>query len=212
MAPAASSTGRWSPLATSQLGAAAGRGDGARSSASLRAIRAPAPSTSQILDTPEAIDMEEPAAAALRRKPRASIRLAAEAVKRGEAAALFSAGHTGASVMAAHARVRPHAGRRSSRARHDHSHPATCRRCCSTRARRSNAGRSTSCSLPSWGPRTRAWRSGVERAARRAAVGRRGRDEGERADARGAPAAEDRADRRSSATSRAGTSTPGRWT
>jgi glycerol-3-phosphate acyltransferase PlsX len=57
----------------------------------------------EILDTPEAIAMEEPAAAALRRKPRASIRLAAEAVKRGDAAALVSAGHTGASVMAAHA-------------------------------------------------------------------------------------------------------------
>ena len=56
----------------------------------------------QILDTPEAIGMEEPAASALRRKPRASIRLAAEAVKRGDAAAVFSAGHTGASVMAAH--------------------------------------------------------------------------------------------------------------
>src|SRR5512139_3403218 len=56
----------------------------------------------QILDTPEAIGMEEPAAAALRRKPRASIRLAADAVKRGDAAAVFSAGHTGASVMAAH--------------------------------------------------------------------------------------------------------------
>jgi phosphate acyltransferase len=56
----------------------------------------------QILDTPEAIGMEEPAASALRRKPRASIRLAAEAVKRGDAVAVFSAGHTGASVMAAH--------------------------------------------------------------------------------------------------------------
>lgn len=56
----------------------------------------------QILDTPDAIGMEEPAASALRRKPRASIRLAAEAVKHGEAAAVFSAGHTGASVMAAH--------------------------------------------------------------------------------------------------------------
>lgn len=55
----------------------------------------------RILDTPESIGMEEAAAAALRRKPRASIRLAAEAVRDGEAAALFSAGHTGASVMAA---------------------------------------------------------------------------------------------------------------
>jgi len=55
----------------------------------------------RILDTPEFIAMEEPAAAALRRKPRASIRLAAEAVRDGEAAAVFIAGHTGASVMAA---------------------------------------------------------------------------------------------------------------
>jgi glycerol-3-phosphate acyltransferase PlsX len=55
----------------------------------------------RIVHTPESIGMEEPAAAALRRKPRASIRLAAEAVRDGEAAAVFSAGHTGASVMAA---------------------------------------------------------------------------------------------------------------
>jgi phosphate acyltransferase len=55
----------------------------------------------RILDTPEAIGMGESAAAALRRKPRASIRLAAEAVRDGAAAAVFSAGHTGASVMAA---------------------------------------------------------------------------------------------------------------
>jgi phosphate acyltransferase len=55
----------------------------------------------RILDTPEAIGMGEPAAAALRRKPRASIRLAADAVRDGAAAAVFSAGHTGASVMAA---------------------------------------------------------------------------------------------------------------
>ena len=55
----------------------------------------------RVLDTPEWIGMEEPAAAALRRKPRASIRLAAEAVRSGDADALFSAGHTGATVMAA---------------------------------------------------------------------------------------------------------------
>ncbi len=54
-----------------------------------------------ILDTPDFIAMGENAAEALRRKPRASIRLAAEAVRDGDAAALFSAGHTGASVMAA---------------------------------------------------------------------------------------------------------------
>jgi phosphate acyltransferase len=56
----------------------------------------------EIVDTPDAIQMSEPAAAALRRRPRASVRLAAEAVRDGRAAAMFSAGHTGASVMAAH--------------------------------------------------------------------------------------------------------------
>ncbi len=54
-----------------------------------------------ILDTPEWISMSEQPAAALRRKPRASIKLAAEAVHDGRAAAYFSAGHTGGSVMAA---------------------------------------------------------------------------------------------------------------
>jgi phosphate acyltransferase len=56
----------------------------------------------EVIDTSEAIAMDESAAAALRRKPRASVRLAAEAVRDGRAAAMFSAGHTGASVMAAH--------------------------------------------------------------------------------------------------------------
>ena len=48
------------------------------------------------------IEMAEAPTAALRRKPNASIRVAADAVARGEAAALFSAGHTGATVMAAY--------------------------------------------------------------------------------------------------------------
>jgi glycerol-3-phosphate acyltransferase PlsX len=57
----------------------------------------------RILDAPDVVTMEEAPSAALRRKPGASIRVAANAVARGEAAALFSAGHTGATVMAAHA-------------------------------------------------------------------------------------------------------------
>src|SRR4051812_26149341 len=57
----------------------------------------------QIVDAPDRIEMTESAAHALRRKPRASIKVAAEAVRDGRADALFSAGHTGASVMAAHA-------------------------------------------------------------------------------------------------------------
>lgn len=57
----------------------------------------------QIVDAPDVIGMADSPIAALRRKPRASIGVAAGLVARGEAAALFSAGHTGATVVAAHA-------------------------------------------------------------------------------------------------------------
>jgi glycerol-3-phosphate acyltransferase PlsX len=57
----------------------------------------------RLVDADAKIEMTEAPAAALRRKPRASIRVAAETVARGDASALFSAGHTGASVMAAYA-------------------------------------------------------------------------------------------------------------
>jgi glycerol-3-phosphate acyltransferase PlsX len=57
----------------------------------------------QIVDTPEAVGMGDAPTAALRRKPRASIRVAAELVAARQAAALFSAGNTGATVVAAHA-------------------------------------------------------------------------------------------------------------
>lgn len=57
----------------------------------------------RMIDAPDVIDMAESPALALRRKPRASIRVAAELVRSGQAAALVSAGHTGASVVAAHA-------------------------------------------------------------------------------------------------------------
>jgi len=57
----------------------------------------------RIVDAGDVIAMDESPVAALRRKPRASIKVAAEVVARGEAAALFSAGHTGATVMASHA-------------------------------------------------------------------------------------------------------------
>jgi glycerol-3-phosphate acyltransferase PlsX len=56
----------------------------------------------RILEAHEVVAMEEAPAAALRRKPQASIKIAAESVARGEASALFSAGHTGATVMAAY--------------------------------------------------------------------------------------------------------------
>jgi glycerol-3-phosphate acyltransferase PlsX len=54
-----------------------------------------------LVEAPELIEMTDAPVAALRRKPRASIRVAAELVGRGDAGALFSAGHTGATVMAA---------------------------------------------------------------------------------------------------------------
>jgi glycerol-3-phosphate acyltransferase PlsX len=56
----------------------------------------------RIVNADAVVDMAEAPAAALRRKPNASIRIAAEMVARGEAAALFSAGHTGGTVMAAY--------------------------------------------------------------------------------------------------------------
>jgi glycerol-3-phosphate acyltransferase PlsX len=56
-----------------------------------------------LLEAAGVIGMHEAPLAALRRKPQASVRIAAEAVARGEACALFSAGHTGATFLAAHA-------------------------------------------------------------------------------------------------------------
>lgn len=56
----------------------------------------------EIVEAPDVVSMAE-APAALRRKPRASIRVAAGLVARREASALFSAGHTGATVMSAYA-------------------------------------------------------------------------------------------------------------
>jgi glycerol-3-phosphate acyltransferase PlsX len=57
----------------------------------------------RVIDAPDVIEMAESPIRALRRKPNASIRVAAEHVAAGHACALFSAGHTGASVVAAHA-------------------------------------------------------------------------------------------------------------
>jgi glycerol-3-phosphate acyltransferase PlsX len=57
----------------------------------------------EILNAADVVTMDESASAALRSKRRSSIRVTAEAVARGEADAMFSAGHTGATVLAAHA-------------------------------------------------------------------------------------------------------------
>src|SRR4029079_217087 len=55
----------------------------------------------RIVDAPDVVEMADTAGAA-RRKPHASIRVAADLVARREADALFSAGHTGATVLATH--------------------------------------------------------------------------------------------------------------
>ncbi|MBI4264777.1 MAG: phosphate acyltransferase PlsX [Acidobacteria bacterium] len=57
----------------------------------------------EIVEAPDVVGMSDPPAATLRRRPGASIRVAAELVARRRAGALVSAGHTGATVMAAHA-------------------------------------------------------------------------------------------------------------
>ena len=54
-----------------------------------------------VVDAPEAIGMHEAPATALRRKPGAAVRVAAGIVARGDAVALFSAGNTGATLLAA---------------------------------------------------------------------------------------------------------------
>ena len=55
----------------------------------------------EVVDAEETVSNDEPAALALRRRPRAAIRIAAELVAAGEADALVSAGHTGATVVSA---------------------------------------------------------------------------------------------------------------
>jgi glycerol-3-phosphate acyltransferase PlsX len=56
----------------------------------------------EIVEAPDVIAMTDSPAAALRRKPAASIRVAADLVAQQRASALVSAGHTGATVMAAY--------------------------------------------------------------------------------------------------------------
>lgn len=55
----------------------------------------------RIVDAPEAVGMDEDPATALRAKPRASVRVAADLVASGEASAMVSAGSTGATLAAA---------------------------------------------------------------------------------------------------------------
>ena len=94
----------------------------------------------RVIDAPDVIEMAESPAKALRKKPRASIRVAAEHVAAGHAARC-SAPATPARAWSR--RMRRSAccpasiGRRWRR----RCRPGRARRCCSTRARRSNASR-----------------------------------------------------------------------
>src|SRR5262245_43813194 len=77
---------------------------GPRAALELEIARHPDVDTARvrIVEAPDVIGMEESPAASLRRKPKASIKVAADLVAQGDAAALVSAGHTGATVMAAY--------------------------------------------------------------------------------------------------------------
>jgi len=55
-----------------------------------------------VVEAPDVVAMDEAPLAALRRKPRASIRVALEELAEGRASAVFTAGHTGAALLAAH--------------------------------------------------------------------------------------------------------------
>jgi glycerol-3-phosphate acyltransferase PlsX len=56
----------------------------------------------RVVEAPDVVAMSDAATTAVRRKAGASIAVAAKLVASGEASALFSAGHTGATVVAAH--------------------------------------------------------------------------------------------------------------
>lgn len=88
-------------------------GPSARIAEELARLGAAESDAIRLVDAPDVVGMAEAPLAALRRKPGASIRVAADLVASGQAACLFSAGHSGATVMASHAAfgMLPHAER-----------------------------------------------------------------------------------------------------
>jgi fatty acid/phospholipid biosynthesis enzyme len=103
----------------------------------------------EIADAPDVITMDESPLAALRRKPRASIRVAADLVAAGRADALFTAGHSGAAFLAAHAASASCPAWRARRSRsRSRRRPAPL--CCSTSVRRSIAILTISWTSLSW--------------------------------------------------------------
>ncbi len=75
-------------------------GDGARIERELAQLGGPHERI-RVEHTDEAVGMAEPATTPIRRKPRSSVRRAAELVAAGEAEAMVSAGNTGAAVISA---------------------------------------------------------------------------------------------------------------
>jgi glycerol-3-phosphate acyltransferase PlsX len=76
-------------------------GPEARVTAAIRPLAGGHTGALEVVDADETVPNDEPAAMALRRRPRAAIRVAADLVASGEADALVSAGHTGATVVSA---------------------------------------------------------------------------------------------------------------
>jgi len=76
-------------------------GPEARVTAVLRPLAGGYTGALEVVDAEETVSNDEPAALALRRRPRAAIRIAADLVADGQADALVSAGHTGATVVSA---------------------------------------------------------------------------------------------------------------
>ncbi len=76
-------------------------GDVARIEREIAAVDKPRPSRLTIVDAPEVIEMGEHPAQALRQKKRASIVVATDLVRNGDADAVVSAGSTGATMAAA---------------------------------------------------------------------------------------------------------------
>ena len=198
-----SSTARWRP-----------RGISGSASTSSGVLIACAPSSRattsgtldvRVVDAPDVVEMAESPAQALRRKPRASIRVAAELVARGDAAALVSAGHTGAAVVAAHAAFGMLPG--VDRPALAPSVPDA-RRVGGPDRRRRDGGMQAelSAAVRRDGVGLRAHVDGDRAAARRVAVDWRGRDQGQRADARSASVAQGARGCTLSATSKRATS------
>ena len=114
--PASSSTAPSQAVRRARPGGRARRSDEADRAPSSRGIPAVDRHRLRIVDAPDVVAMDEAPLAALRRKPRASIRVAANLVASGDAQALFSAGHTGAAFLAAHAALGMIDWRRAARA------------------------------------------------------------------------------------------------